>query len=155
VTATAAPPFGLIETKTTFPLVRPGAVRRDALIRRLEESTGAKLVSVAAAGGCGKTTLLAQWADDDPRPFAWLTVDERDNDPVLLLSYVLAALARADIVQPSVAGTAYGDVPSIWLTLVPEVCSTVSSSASRRRRTRRRLRSASPTEPPSGSSSSP
>jgi LuxR family transcriptional regulator, maltose regulon positive regulatory protein len=54
-------------------------------------------VSVVAPSGYGKTTLLAQWAELDGQQFAWVSVDERDNDPKVLLSYVAAAL---DTVQP-------------------------------------------------------
>ena len=36
----------------------------------------------------GKTTLLAQWAARDREAFAWVSLDERDNDPKVLLSYV-------------------------------------------------------------------
>ena len=74
---------------------------RDALVRRLEASSDAAVVSVVAPGGYGKTTVLAQWSMDDRRPFAWVTVDDRDDDPVLLLRYILAALEREAIVPPS------------------------------------------------------
>ena len=50
--------------------------------------------SLSAGPGWGKTTLLAQWASASQRPFAWLSVDERDNDPIVLLTYVAVALDR-------------------------------------------------------------
>ena len=45
------------------------------------------MVLVAAPAGYGKTTFLAQWEDADERPFAWITLDERYDDPVLLLGF--------------------------------------------------------------------
>ena len=39
-------------------------------------------MSVVAPAGYGKTTLLAHWAEADPRPFAWVALDGRDDDPV-------------------------------------------------------------------------
>jgi LuxR family maltose regulon positive regulatory protein len=38
------------------------------------------LAVLVAPAGYGKTTLLSEWATCDGRPFAWVTVDERDND---------------------------------------------------------------------------
>ena len=54
-------------------------------------------MSVVAPAGYGKTTVLAQWAERDGQAFAWVSVDEKDNDPKVLLSYVAEAL---DAVQP-------------------------------------------------------
>ena len=54
-------------------------------------------MSVVAPAGYGKTTLLAQWAERDDRVFAWVSVDEKDNDPKVLLTYLARAL---DAVQP-------------------------------------------------------
>ena len=60
------------------------------------------VVFIFAGPGWGKTTLLAQWAARSQRPFAWVTVDERDNDPIVLLTYVAAALDRVSPLDPSV-----------------------------------------------------
>jgi len=54
-------------------------------------------VSVVAPAGYGKTTLLAQWAEHDGQSFAWVQVDEQDNDPKVLLRYVAEAL---DAIEP-------------------------------------------------------
>jgi LuxR family transcriptional regulator, maltose regulon positive regulatory protein len=54
-------------------------------------------VSVVAPAGYGKTTLLSQWAERNGHAFAWVSVDEADNDPKVLLTYVAEAL---DAVQP-------------------------------------------------------
>jgi len=52
---------------------------------------------VVAPAGYGKTTLLAQWAERNGQAFAWVSVDEKDNDPKILLTYVAEAL---DAVEP-------------------------------------------------------
>lgn len=111
---------GLIGRKTDVPRVRTGSVRRDALILRLEASTAKRVVSVSAPAGYGKTTLLAQWAADEGRPFAWVSLDERDNDPILLLRYVLASLERAGIPPAPDAHTAPHRVQR-WARLLPDV----------------------------------
>ena len=52
---------------------------------------------MACPAGYGKTTLLAEWQEAEAarKPVAWLTLDEGDNDPVVLWSYVIEALRRA------------------------------------------------------------
>jgi LuxR family transcriptional regulator, maltose regulon positive regulatory protein len=89
-------PFDLVPSKLLPPLVRPGTIRRP-LLDRLIGSDPHRIVSVVAPPGYGKTTLLAQWAERDGPAFAWVSVDDRDNDPKVLLSYVAQAL---DTVQP-------------------------------------------------------
>ena len=69
---------------------------RRRLLERLQPGNGVKLAVVAAPAGCGKTTLLAAWreAASTHRPVAWVTLDEGDDDPVVLWAHVLEALRR-------------------------------------------------------------
>jgi LuxR family maltose regulon positive regulatory protein len=60
-------------------------VSRVALLDLLERSRHASVIAVLAPPGYGKTTLLSQWADRDPRRFGWLTIDQDDNDSAVLL----------------------------------------------------------------------
>ena len=94
---TAGPGFDLIASKLRPPPVRSGTIRRSSLLERLTRDDSRPIVSVVAPPGYGKTTLLAQWAARNSRAFAWVSVDEQDNDPKVLLSYVAEAL---DAVQP-------------------------------------------------------
>ena len=91
------PAFDLIAAKLLRPLVRPGTIRRSLLIERLARDDARPVVSVVAPAGYGKTTLLAQWAEHQGQAFAWVSVDEADNDPKVLLTYVAEAL---DAVEP-------------------------------------------------------
>ena len=52
------------------------------------------MVLVSAPAGYGKSTLVAQWTDLDPRPSGWVELGHGDNDPVVLLARVAAALER-------------------------------------------------------------
>src|SRR3954452_18527763 len=54
----------------------PALVRRPRLVDRLLESPTTPLVLVVAAAGFGKTTLLSEWEERDPRPFVWIGVDD-------------------------------------------------------------------------------
>src|SRR5215469_8332816 len=80
--------FDLVVSKLRHPPTRPGVVDRSPLIDRLAGQESAPIVSVVAPAGYGKTTLLSQWANRRGEAFAWVSVDERDNDPKVLLSYV-------------------------------------------------------------------
>ncbi len=76
----------LIGSKLSAPRVRPGMVVRTALLAQLTAHTGA--VVVVAPPGFGKSTVLAEWGQHDQRPFAWLSLDAGDNDPIVFWSYV-------------------------------------------------------------------
>jgi LuxR family maltose regulon positive regulatory protein len=91
------PVIDLIESKLRHPPTRSGTIRRSSLIERLARDESRPIVSVVAPPGYGKTTLLSQWAERNGQAFAWVSVDEQDNDPKVLLSYVAEAL---DAVQP-------------------------------------------------------
>ncbi len=93
----AGPAFDLVASKLLRPVLRPGTVRRSPLIERLAHGSRCPVISVVAPPGYGKTTLLAQWAERNGQPFAWVSLDEGDNDPKVLLTYVAEAL---DAVQP-------------------------------------------------------
>jgi LuxR family transcriptional regulator, maltose regulon positive regulatory protein len=88
--------FDLVPSKLRRPLTRPGTVRRSSLIERLIRENLRPIVSVVAPAGYGKTTLLSQWAECHGQAFAWVSVDEKDNDPKVLLTYVARALATVE-----------------------------------------------------------
>jgi ATP/maltotriose-dependent transcriptional regulator MalT len=90
----------LLATKLHVPQTRRGFVARPRLVDRLAQAQGGELTLVCAPAGFGKTALLADWARRDPRPVAWLSLDEGDDDPVRFWRHVAAAL---DQVRPRVA----------------------------------------------------
>ena len=53
-----------------------------------------------APPGFGKTSLLVQWATEASRPVAWLTADDRDNDPVVFLADLATAIDRIQPLGP-------------------------------------------------------
>lgn len=54
----------------------------------------ARVIAVTAPAGFGKTTLLASWLRTLPPGFAtgWVSLDEGDNQPAQLVTYLAAAL---------------------------------------------------------------
>src|SRR4029453_9460041 len=60
----------LLTTKLHLPPTRPGFVSRRPLAGRLAHTRGGELMLVCAPAGFGKTALVADWAQRDPRPVA-------------------------------------------------------------------------------------
>lgn len=120
-------PFEVIESKIQPPRLRAGAVSRTALVNRLRVAAWTPVMTVCAPAGYGKTTLLAQWAARDARPFAWVTADERDDDPVVLLRHIAAALDTARPLDPRVLDALRSSNGSIWRSAIPRLGSSVRS----------------------------
>jgi LuxR family transcriptional regulator, maltose regulon positive regulatory protein len=81
------------------PPVRPGAVPRARLARLRMVAERSRVVLVSAPAGYGKSTLVAQWGDLDPRAGCWVRLDHGDNDPVVLLLRIAATLERTSPVD--------------------------------------------------------
>jgi LuxR family transcriptional regulator, maltose regulon positive regulatory protein len=62
------------------------------------DTSQSRLTLIAAPAGSGKTSLLAEWHSDprEQRPFAWISLDAADNDPVRFWDGVIAALRTID-----------------------------------------------------------
>jgi LuxR family maltose regulon positive regulatory protein len=96
------PAFDLSESKLHVPIARPGIVERPELLHRLLAASASPVIAVVAPPGYGKTTLLAQWAARTGPRVGWVSVDHRDNDPAVLLTYIAAALDRIEPIPPTV-----------------------------------------------------
>ena len=95
------PSFDLAESNLHVPPARQGIVPRTVLLERLTATT-APIIAVVAPPGYGKTTLLAQWAVRQGPRVGWVSADDRDNDPTVLLSYIAVALDRIERIDPRV-----------------------------------------------------
>jgi LuxR family transcriptional regulator, maltose regulon positive regulatory protein len=119
-----APPqtsFDFLESKIQVPALRPGTVSRTALVNRLRVTGSVALSTLVAPAGYGKTTLLAQWAERDSRRFAWVTLDDRDNDPIVLLRHIAAALDVDEPVEARVLDALEKPGSSIWTRALPRL----------------------------------
>ena len=119
-------PFDLMEAKLAAPRTRPGTVAKMDVIAGLRASL-LPFATVIAPAGYGKTTLLARWAEMDPRPFAWVALDGQDDDGIPFLRYIAAAIHRVEPVAPSVFDALAGPGASIWSTGVPRVGSALAT----------------------------
>ncbi len=94
-------PSPILVTKLYIPSTRTKHVNRPDLIKHLHAGLNRKLTLISAPAGFGKTTLVSAWVDalrQDPHEkqhnikFAWLSLDERDNDQTRFLVYLISAL---------------------------------------------------------------
>ncbi len=113
--------YDLFVPKLIRPLVRAGTIRRSVLIGRLAGGGAGPVVSVTGPAGYGKTTLLSQWAEQDGRAFAWVSVDEADNDPKVLLTYVAEALNAVEPVGRRVFDALASPASSVHGSVVPRL----------------------------------
>jgi LuxR family transcriptional regulator, maltose regulon positive regulatory protein len=88
------------ESKLHPPVARPGIVNRSLLVDRLAAENTPPVVSVVAPPGYGKTTLLAQWAERKQGRVGWVSADDRDNDPAVLLAAIAVAIDRVEPIDP-------------------------------------------------------
>src|SRR3954451_19724330 len=115
--ARAGPTIGAVDTarldaKRGLPARGSGLTPRPRLVERLVASRNLPLALLVAPAGYGKTTVLAEWAERDTRPFAWLALDEGDNDPSRLLASIAHALAEIEPITSAV-GVRNGGISNV------------------------------------------
>jgi LuxR family transcriptional regulator, maltose regulon positive regulatory protein len=124
-------------TKLYAPLLRRDLVPRVRLVDQLrmelyeEQAFPRKLTLISAPAGYGKTTLAVAWLQSTGFPYAWLSLDEHDNDPVYFLTGLVSALrtVRPDLAEihfPSGQGMG---APPVETLLTPFI-NTIASQAS-------------------------
>jgi LuxR family maltose regulon positive regulatory protein len=89
-----APGSPLLATKVHPPRRRRTLVARPRLDVLAARSRQRALTLVSAPAGFGKTTLVAEWFAGAGGT-AWLSLDPRDDDPVVFWTYVVASLDAA------------------------------------------------------------
>ncbi len=108
------------------PRLKPEIERSD-LLADLEAARDLDVILLTAGAGFGKTTLLGQHAGRSTRPCAWLTLDARDNDPVLLLACVARALGEATDLDTGIIAEITTAGASVEGRLVPLLSARIAS----------------------------
>jgi LuxR family maltose regulon positive regulatory protein len=115
-------PDALLFTKLTLPPLRRGLVPRPTLIQAMVKAPTHSLTLVTAPPGYGKTTLVSGWLTDAAIPYAWLSLDEGDNDPIRFLHYFLTALHQIiPVVDPGWLEYLQGPQPAIFNTITTQL----------------------------------
>src|ERR671913_628042 len=89
-------PWIVLRPKLRAPLPRPEQLVRRRLLEILRNALDFKVTIVSAPTGYGKTTLLAHWrqVEEAEVPFAWVSLDEQDNDSIRLWRHIVEALRQ-------------------------------------------------------------
>lgn len=90
-------PEPILLAKLSAPPLRSRLVARSRLIRKLDQGVESGFVLVSAPAGYGKSTVLSAWVSQMQWPAAWLSLDDRDNDPARFLAYLAAALRTIEV----------------------------------------------------------
>jgi LuxR family maltose regulon positive regulatory protein len=88
----AEPPRPAAPARSRRPVSRRARIDRPGLVRRLATAHDAPLALLVAPAGYGKTTVLAEWAERDARPFAWIAARPVDDDPNHLVASIIRRL---------------------------------------------------------------
>lgn len=81
-----------LNLKIQTPEIPPFAIHRHDLVQTLRSNTHKRLIFIVAAGGWGKSTLLASYAQTIPCPHLWYNVDPSDQDPAVFSSILADGL---------------------------------------------------------------
>src|SRR5688572_13403567 len=111
----------ILDAKLHPPPPRQGVVDRSRLLGMLSAAPDASVVAVIAPLGYGKTTLLTQASAADPRPTAWVTLDRRDDDPVVLIAHIVAALEPVSPDRHALDEVLTAPGASVWWSLMPRL----------------------------------
>ena len=84
----------VLKPKLRAPLPRPDQLVLGELLDTLHDAFECEVSVVSAPTGYGKTTLLAHWRQgvEADVPFAWVSLDEQDDDPIRLWRHIVEAL---------------------------------------------------------------
>ena len=91
----------LLRSKLHRPHLPHDLIVRTRLVEQINDGIDRPLSLVCGPAGFGKTTLVCSWLEGmaanrspsaPPLPSAWLTLDEKDSDLNIFLSYFIAAL---------------------------------------------------------------
>lgn len=77
-----------LKTKLLPPRAVSDLLARPRLTEKLRSNLHAPMTMIAADAGCGKTTLIADFIRNQPRPAVWYQLDHTDADPIVFLGYV-------------------------------------------------------------------
>src|SRR3712207_6157797 len=81
--------------KIVVPQRPPYLVARPRLLDLLRTIVERRLITLSAPPGYGKTSLVTDFATDQPPlPICWYTLDRFDEDPWVFLGYLRAAVAH-------------------------------------------------------------
>ena len=116
------------DVRLTPPVPPARLVTRSRLLER-RAANSASVIVVHAPAGYGKTTLLSQWAAEDARDVAWLTVEPADDDAVALAAAIAYALERIAPVPADVFAALRGGEGAVVPLALPRLARALDARA--------------------------
>ena len=109
------------------PVLDRELVRREALLDWFSVHRAEAVVAIFAPAGYGKTTLLGQAAEADERPVGWVSLHDRDNDPLELMSHLASALDQLARAGPAIFDRLQGWPSESWSSAIPRLAAAFAS----------------------------
>jgi LuxR family transcriptional regulator, maltose regulon positive regulatory protein len=109
------------------PVPHPDLIPRTTLLGWFEDHRAEPVVAVFAPAGYGKTTLLAQAAEADARPVAWVSLQAGDDDPDILVTRLATALEQISTDGPRVREAREFSANAAWSNALHEVGEALAS----------------------------
>ena len=107
-------------------------VRRERLMRLLDEGVSRRLLLVTAPAGYGKSSLLGQWVEEQKTKsiaLAWVTLESDEADGNRFLAYITMSLARAGVdLQELETGARDGFSESTVSAILPKLIRSINAS---------------------------
>lgn len=93
-----------LHTRFAVPTRPSTFLRRERLVKHLDQALLTPLTMVNGSAGAGKTLLVADWAARGDRSVAWLTNDAVDQGCGMFWAYLLQALRTSGVPPPAEVG---------------------------------------------------
>ncbi len=116
-----------LAVKSGRPLSREGLVPRPRLLAKLTDGRSIPLVVIVAPAGYGKTSLLAEWTEQDERPSVWLSLEAWHNDPFHLTREIAVALEELEPVEAMLVDALDAPAPDLGSLVLPALARTLES----------------------------
>ncbi|MEV0170058.1 LuxR C-terminal-related transcriptional regulator [Streptomyces sp. NPDC050803] len=106
---------------------RPGTfLRRERLVKHLDQGLSTPLIMVDGAAGAGKTLLVADWVTGLAEPVAWLSLDSAVQGPAMFWAHLLQSLRTSGVSVPREIGFPSGP-GAVSHTLLARLAAALSS----------------------------
>ncbi len=86
------PAVPVLATKLRRPSTPLLLIERPRLLDQLSAHGNRRLILISAPAGYGKTALVSHWLGTVGTPYAWLSLDEQDNELATFVLYLAAAV---------------------------------------------------------------
>ena len=87
----------ILRTKLFISQYSVDNLTRKRLVEKINQGIKNKVTLITAPAGFGKTTLVTEWIHQAPLPICWYSIDANDNDLIIFVSYMRAALQTLNI----------------------------------------------------------